>query len=93
MKKLNKKALSLSDGNKLYRGSLISSDDTSKWKNYMNKKINNNFSISIMFTKNFLSFSTDRKIEEDFLNKYINNNNNLFKVVYIIEIENNLNYN
>ena len=87
------KVLPLSDGNRLYRGSLISSEDISKLKNYLNKKVNNNFSISIMFTKTFLSFSKDRKIEEDFLNTYINNNNNLSKVLYIIEIENNLDYN
>ena len=61
----------------------------------MNKKINNNnLPTSIMFTKTFLSFSKYKNIEDDFLNKYSNNNdNNLFNVLYILENDNNPDYN
>ena len=89
------KALPLVQEYKLYRASRISSDDIIKLKNYMNKKINNNnLPTSIMFTKTFLSFSKYKNIEDDFLNKYSNNNdNNLFNILYILENDNNPDYN
>ena len=85
------KSLSLASDNILYRGSKISNKEVEKIKTYLNKKIDN-LPGSIVFSKSFLSFSKDKDIAEKFL-KYKNKNKNLSKVLYILEKDDNIDYN
>jgi len=85
------KSLPLSNDNILYRGSKISNEEINKIKNYLNNKIEG-LPSSIVFSKSFLSFSKDKNIAEKFL-KYENKNNNLSKVLFILEKDDNLGYN
>ena len=47
---------------------------------------------AIVFSKSFLSFTKDRNIVTKYLN-FKNENNNLFKVLYILEKDDNIDYN
>jgi len=85
------KSLSLASDNILYRGSKISNEEVEKIKTYLNKKIDN-LPGSIVFSKSFLSFSKDKGTAEKFL-KYKNKNENLSKVLYILEKDDNIGYN
>ena len=85
------KSLSLASDNILYRGSKISNEEVEKIKTYLNKKIDN-LPGSIVFSKSFLSFSKDKGTAEKFL-KYKNKNENLSKVLYILEKDVNIGYN
>ena len=85
------KALPLVNNNILYRGSKISNDEIITIKNYMQKKIQN-LPSSIVFSKVFLSFSKDRSVAEKFINNE-NINNNLSKVLFILEKNHNLGFN
>ena len=75
----------------LYCASIISTDDLNKIKYNVKNKINNLPSI-ITYTKSFLSFTKDKNIAEGILNS-INNKNYLSKVLYIIDSNENINYN
>ena len=73
----------------LYRGARISIDEIIKIKDYINNKI---LSFPIVFCKSFLSFAFQKNIAEYFLlrgDKKIN----VSKVLYILEIDNNIGYN
>ena len=85
------KSLSLASNDILYRGSKISNEEIKKIKSYLNKKMKD-LPGTIVFSKSFLSFSKERKIAESFLN-YENKNKNLSKVLYILEKDENLDYN
>ena len=85
------KSLPLASNNILYRGSKISNEELILIKNYLNNKIQD-LPGAIVFSKSFLSFTKDKNIAENYLNKNINNNNNLSKVLYIIEKDNNMDY-
>ena len=74
----------------LYRGARISNDEIIKIKDYINNKIVS-LPFKIVFSKSFLSFAFQRNTAELFLNcvKKIN----VSKVLYILEIDNNIGYN
>ena len=85
------KSLPLANNNILYRGSIISNSEINKIKNYINNKISG-LPSSILFSKSFLSFSKEEKLAKAFLNKD-NIDNNLSKVLFILEKEDNIGYN
>jgi len=85
------KSLSLASNNILYRGSKISNEEVKKIKSYLDKKIKG-LPGSIVFSKSFLSFSKDKKVAEKYL-EYENKNKNLSKVLYILEKDDNIDYN
>lgn len=85
------KSLSLASNNILYRGSKISNEEIIKIKAYLNKKIET-LPGAIVFSKSFLSFSKERGIAESFLS-YENKNKNLSKILYILEKDDNIDYN
>ena len=84
-------SLHLAKDNILYRGAKISKDEINNIKNYKKKKIEN-LPCAIVFCRSFLSFSKDKTTADYFLNR-ANFNNNLFKVLYIIEKDDKLEYN
>ena len=75
----------------LYRGSKISNDEIEKINNHLKKKIPD-LPGSIVYSRSFLSFSKERNIAEKFLKGPINNDN-LNKVLYIVENDSELDYN
>ena len=88
---IKEKSLPLSNNNILYRGEKIPNEDINKIKDYLNKKIEG-LPCSIVFSKSFLSFSKDKDIAEQFL-KEENNNENISKVLFILEKDKNMGYN
>jgi len=85
------KSLPLGSTNILYRGSQLSSNEIEKIKNYLNnKKIN--LPAAYVFSKSFLSFSKEKRIALNFLNS-INCNNNLSKVLFILDKDDLINHN
>ena len=85
------KSLPLANNNILYRGTKISNDEIKKIKEYINNKIKN-LPSSIVFSKSFLSFTKDKKIAENYLN-IKNKENNLSKVLFVLEKDTNIEYN
>ena len=85
------KILPLASDNILYRGTKISKFEIDKIKNYLNQKIENLPGL-IVFCKPFLSFSKDRRVAENFLSQP-NYYNNLTKVLFILEKDDNVGYN
>ena len=85
------KSLPLASNNILYRGAKISHEEINKIKGYLKKKIKD-LPSSIVFSKAFLSFSKDKKIAEGFLSAE-NKNKNLFKVLFVLENDDNVGYN
>ena len=75
----------------LYCASTISTDDLNKIKYNMKNKINN-LPSTVTYTKSFLSFTKDKNIAEGILNS-INNKSYFSKVLYIIDKDENINYN
>ena len=84
------KAFPLASDKILYRGSKISIDELNKINNYLNKK-NNDLPAAIVFSRSFLSFSKEKKIAEGFLDDE-NKNNKLYKVLYVLENDDNMSY-
>ena len=85
------KALPLASNKLLYRGSKISKMEIEIIQNYLKNKIKD-LPGAIVFSKSFLSFSKEKSIAESFLNNY-NKNYNYFKVLYILEKDDYLDYN
>ena len=85
------KSLPLSNSNLLYRGAKIANEEINKIKNYLNLK-KEGLPGSIVFSKSFLSFSKEKNMAEKFL-KDENKNNNLSKVLFILEKDENIGYN
>ena len=83
-------SLEIASDLELYRGSKISHDEIDKIKGYLDKK-KTNLPGAIVFSKSFLSFSKERSIAEGFLNSG-NIDNNLSKVLYIVEKDINIDY-
>ena len=84
------RSLPLASNNILYRGSKISNDEIIKIKGYLKNKIKG-LPGGIVFSKSFLSFTKDKNIAEQYLNKK-NDNDNLSKVLYIIEKDDKIDY-
>ena len=83
-------SLPLATNNVLYRGAKISNDEINAIKNYLNDKIPN-LPASIVFSKSFLSFSKEKSIALKYL-KYKNKNDNLSKVLYVLDKDDNIDY-
>ena len=85
------KSLPLGSDNILYRGSKISNKELKKIKTYISKKIEG-LPAAIVFSGSFLSFSKEKAIAEGFI-KSKNYDNNLSKVLYILEKNEDIDYN
>ena len=83
-------SLSLASNNTLYRGSLISNIEINLLKKYLKNKIAG-LPGAIVFSKVFLSFTKVKVIAEKFLNS-VKKNDNLSKVLFILEKDANLDY-
>ena len=84
------KSLPLASNNILYRGSKISNNEINLIKKYLKEKLKD-LPGAIVFSKSFLSFTKDKNIANGFLNLK-NNNNNLSKVLYIIQKDDKMDY-
>ena len=84
------KSIKLASNNILYRGSIISTAEMEKIKDYLKNKLPN-LPGAIVFSRSFLSFSKEKNIAESFLNK-LNEDENLKKVLYILEKDDTLDY-
>ena len=85
------KSLPLSNDKLLYRGGKISHKEIEDIKKYMKDKIQG-LPSSIVFSKSFLSFSKDKTVANNFLS-HDNNNINLCKVLFVLEKDDNIEYN
>ena len=85
------KSLPLSNDKLLYRGGKISHKEIEDIKKYMKDKIQG-LPSSIVFSKSFLSFSKDKTVANDFLS-HDNDNINLCKVLFVLEKDDNIEYN
>ena len=84
-------SLPLAKDDILYRGAKISKDEIDRIKNYKKKKIKT-LPYAIVFCRSFLSFSKDKSTADYFL-KFENKDKNLFKVLYVIEKDDKLEFN
>ena len=84
------KSFSLGSDNILYRGSRLLNKEIYRIKDYLKKK-KEGLPGSIVFSKTLLSFTKDIKIAENFLRKQ-KNENELNKVLFILEKEKNIDY-
>ena len=84
------KSLSLCSNNQLYRGTYLLKNEIEKIKEYLNKKIKD-LPGAIVFSKAFLSFSKEKTIAENFLDNN-SNNNDLCKVLFVLEKDDNIDY-
>ena len=85
------KSLSLSSNNILYRGTNLLKKEIEIIKKYLKKKLKD-LPGAIVFSRAFLSFSKEKKIAENFL-KNNNNNKDLCKVLFILDKDENIDYN
>ena len=88
---LNLEALPLAKKKELYRGSLISKHEKEQIEEYLKKK-KDYLPCSLAFCKSFLSFTKEKHIAERFL-KRAEEKNGLYKVLYILEKDDNIDYN
>ena len=88
---IKSKSLKISNNDILYRGSSLSKEEISKIKKYINQK-KENLPSSIVFSKMFLSFTKDQEVAYRFLNGIKNDDNNLFKVLFEVEKDENFDY-
>ena len=87
---VSSKSLFLASNNILYRGSLLSKDEINKIHIFLNNKLES-LPGAIVFSKTFLSFTKDINIAYKFLNSK-NKENFLFKVLFILEKDNSIDY-
>ena len=85
------KALPLASDKTLCRGSKLSKIEIEKINNYLRNKIKD-LPGAIVFSKSFLSFSKEQSIAASFMAGE-NKNKDLFKVLYILEKDDSLDYN
>jgi len=85
------KSLPLANKNILYRGAKISNNELKKINDYIHNKIDG-LPISIVFSKSFLSFTKDKSVANYFLS-YGKKDKNLSNVLFILEKDDNLEYN
>ena len=84
------KSLSLASNNILYRGSRLLNKEIEIIKNYLKNK-KEGLPGAIVFSKTFLSFTKDDKVANNFLKKQ-KNDNDLNKVLFILEKDDNIDY-
>ena len=84
------KSLPLANNNILYRGTEISKNEIQNIMQYINQKIPG-LPSSIVFSKSFLSFSKNKMVAENFM--YQCNDVNSFRVLFILEKDDNIEYN
>ena len=84
------KSLSISQNANLYCASKISAIDLNQIKYNMKNKIKD-LPSTIVYTKSFLSFTKDKNIAQEILNSI--KDNNYLKVLYIIDKDENIDYN
>ena len=87
---LKLKSLLIYSNNILYKGTSLLNKEIKIIKNYLKNKIND-LPGAIVFSKSFLSFSKEREISENFLNKS-DINKDMSKVLFILEKEENIDY-
>ena len=87
---LRLRSLRFSNINILYRSSKISFDDFNKMKKYLSNKIEG-LPGAIVFAKQFLTFSKDRRIVEQYLNME-KNDKNFIKAFFILDMDINIDY-
>ena len=85
------KSLPLANENVLYRAAKISKIEINKIKNFLNQEVEG-IHKSIVFSKSFQSFTKDKIIADKFLNYEKNNDNNLSKVLFKLEKNENIEY-
>ena len=85
------KALPLASESLLYRGAKISIEEINKIKDYLKNK-KEGLPSSIVFSKSFLSFSKSKGVAEEYLN-IENTNQDLLKILFILEKDDNIGYN
>ena len=84
-------SLNIASNNILYRGSRISKKEIKKIKGNLDKR-NSDLPNTIVFSKSFLSFTKEKKIAENFLFLTENKNNELSKVLFILENNEDIDY-
>ena len=84
------KSLCFSNINILYRGSKISFDDFNKMKKYLSNKIEG-LPGAIVFARQFLTFTKDRRIAEQYLNME-KIDKNFIKAFFILDMDINIDY-
>ena len=84
-------SLSLGSNNILYRGAKLKKKEIEKIKEYLNEK-KEGLPGAIVFSKTFLSFSKSLDIAKGFLIEQ-KNDNELNKALFILEKDNNIDYN
>ena len=84
-------SLSIASNNILYGGSRISKKEIKKIKDNLDKR-NSDLPNTIVFSKSFLSFTKEKKIAENFLFLTENKNNELSKVLFILENNEDIDY-
>ena len=84
-------SLNIASNNILYRGSRISKKEIKKIKGNLDKR-NSDLPNTIVFSKSFLSFTKEKKISENFLFLTENKNNELSKVLFILENNEDIDY-
>lgn len=84
-------SLSIASNNILYGGSRISKKEIKKIKDNLDKR-NSDLPNTIVFSKSFLSFTKEKKISENFLFLTENKNNELSKVLFILENNEDIDY-
>ena len=89
---LKSKAFPLSDEKKLFRGSLLSKEEIEKIRNNFNNNKESELPKVVLFSKTFLSFSKDKQFVLDYFSDKKNDENNLSKVLFILEKKEDNNY-
>ena len=92
---LNLESLPLSSDKILYRGSIISKDEVKQIEKNIKEKRKDlpDFPGALAFCKSFLSFSKDKKIAEQFPFNTKDIKKDYFKVLYILEKDDKIEYN
>ena len=92
---LNLEALPLASDKTLYRGSTISKDEVKQIEKNIKEKRKDlpDFPGALAFCKSFLSFSKDKKIAEQFPFNMKDIKKDYFKVLYILEKDDKIEYN
>ena len=91
---LKLKSLPLASNQTLYRGAFLSEIEIVKIKNYFdNKNKNNGLLGAFVFSKEFLTFYKEKKNVENFFQNINDSNKSFNKVLFVLEKNNNIDYN